>query len=480
MFTNFFKQKILHKQESELDHPMVMDKALASDYNALREIKNRSSFCYAPTSNMYFSQNGEVKVCCHNTEYTIGKYPQQTIHEIWNSPEAITLREHMKKFDLNHGCSYCAFEMELRNFTQSPSRHFDKFSREQHYPSMMEFLLTNTCNLECVMCTGEYSSSIRKNREKLAPLVSPYNKNFVEQLKEFIPSLREARFSGSGEAFSIDLNFEIWEQIIALNPQCVITIQSNGTYLNSRIKDILNRGRFEIGISLDSLNHKTFESIRVNAKFDRVMENIQYFSKYCKRTSNRFSIATCIMRNNWHELPDFVKFCNSMDAYATFHKVWFPEEFALNNLSFDELQYTYTTLANVEFTCNTKLEEWNANHYRYFVGVIKKWLEMKEISDAEQQYVYTLKTDDLMSYLHKKTTTYYNSVFENEASQVNAVNFFISKFSELLQLFPAQTEKEMILRNASAQPSKDLVSSFEKFSVDFLYQEIQKRGLAKK
>jgi MoaA/NifB/PqqE/SkfB family radical SAM enzyme len=76
---------------------------------------------------------------------------------------------------------------------------------------MMELEIENTCNLECVMCIGELSSAIRKNRDKLPPIKSPYNEAFVEQLEEFIPHLKELRFNG-GEPFLINSVFRIFEK----------------------------------------------------------------------------------------------------------------------------------------------------------------------------------------------------------------------------------------------------------------------------
>jgi MoaA/NifB/PqqE/SkfB family radical SAM enzyme len=56
------------------------------------------------------------------------------------------------------------------------------------YPSMLELELNNTCNLECVMCIGELSSSIRKNREKLPAIRSPYDEAFVEPTRRVYSS----------------------------------------------------------------------------------------------------------------------------------------------------------------------------------------------------------------------------------------------------------------------------------------------------
>jgi radical SAM protein with 4Fe4S-binding SPASM domain len=190
------------------------------EYNAARHGKRHTALCYAPATNMYFSQTGEVGVCCHNMEFSVGRYPAQTLKEIWNSDAAKAMREDMRQYKLGKGCEICEADLLNKSFEEVRARHFDHIPRRADYPTQMEFLLTNTCNLECVMCKGEFSSSIRQNREKLPPIKNVYDDAFLEQLKEFIPYLHETRFSGSGEAFLIDVNYKIWELIIALNPKC--------------------------------------------------------------------------------------------------------------------------------------------------------------------------------------------------------------------------------------------------------------------
>jgi sulfatase maturation enzyme AslB (radical SAM superfamily) len=161
------------------------------------------------------------------------------------------------------------------------ANHFDTLPFNKDFPTMMEFEIDITCNLECTMCSGDYSNLIRKNKEHRPPLVMKYDMEFVEQLTPYFKHLHEARFSG-GEPFLIDLYYEMWNRIAEYNPHCLISIQSNGTILNNRVKNTLTKGKFEIGISLDSLQKEVFESIRINAKFDTVISNIEYFGAYCK------------------------------------------------------------------------------------------------------------------------------------------------------------------------------------------------------
>lgn len=54
------------------------------------------------------------------------------------------------------------------------------------WPRQMEFSVSNTCNLQCVMCNGEWSSSIRSQREGLPPLPKVYDDAFFDGLRDFL------------------------------------------------------------------------------------------------------------------------------------------------------------------------------------------------------------------------------------------------------------------------------------------------------
>ncbi len=394
-FLNIFKQQ----QQQSL--PETFEGKVQA-YNQTRKKELRKSFCFAPSVNMLFSQDGEVHACCHNLDYSLGRYPELSISEIWQSAQAHELRRQMANFDLSKGCSICRADLETGNFQEIRAGHFDRVPQHAQYPTMMEFLLTNTCNLECVMCKGEYSSLIRQNREKLPPIASPYDERFLDQLKEFIPHLHETRFSGSGEAFAIDMNYRIWDMLLEANPNCIIMVQTNGTFLNARIKDYLERGNFQIGVSLDSLKKDVYESIRVHAKFEKVLQNIEYFSEYCRQRNQKFVLAMCVMRENWSELPDFVNFANRMDAVVNFHKVWFPVENALHNLSSEKLQEIYDYLSSRDVNEEGLHGKWNRRHFKYMVSVIKQWLDQSLELGAEGRLIDTLHESELLPYFEKK------------------------------------------------------------------------------
>jgi len=158
----------------------------------------------------------------------------------------------------------------------SKLRAFFRKSEPEVYPIRLEFELSNKCNLECAMCSGVFSSSIRANREGKPPLPQMYDSNFVEQLKPFIPHLKQAKFLG-GEPFLIDIYYDIWELFIKSNPSCEIIITTNGTVFTNKVQRVLENLNCQIIVSLDSVTKDTYEGIRVNAVMERTLDHLDKF-----------------------------------------------------------------------------------------------------------------------------------------------------------------------------------------------------------
>lgn len=446
IFSSLWFQKqidnFLEKYEDDNVSSTLTEKQVKA-YNSQRYNKKvTKSICMAPFTNMYFSRHGEVFVCCHNRNYSIGSYPIQSIQEIWNSEKAERIRTNLVNNNLSLGCQICQMDINKEFYSEVKANHFDQLSFHSQYPSMMEFELDIICNLECTMCNGEFSSSIRKNREKIAPFVSKYDDQFLNQLEEFIPYLKEARFSG-GEPFLIPIYLNIWERIVKLNPNCLISLQTNGTVFNTRIKSILEKGKFEIGISLDSLNEEVFESIRKNAKFETVKKNIEYFSDYCKRKKTPLRFSMCIMQNNWKEMPHYLKFCNQYGAFTSFHKVSQPIELAIRYMNSENLDQIYNYLINYKFddSFNSFISKQNLNHYYNYVEQIKIWRDKQ----LENEKVKSVNLDDLKLDFELK--------LKKNITQNEDIESMVNKFNNLLDLYSQSSQKKLIIElNKSDMP----------------------------
>lgn len=318
---------------------------ILKEYNNLRRNSARHYLCHAPFTTINFEQNGNMRACCYNRADVLGKYPLNTIKQAWLGDVANQLRRDIMQNNLDNGCFTCKELMLAKNYTNTHSLVYDEHANAfgikdkvkqllglplAAYPKVFEFELSNKCNLECVMCNGYFSSAIRSNRENLPKLDNPYDDGFVEQLTEFIPYLTDAKFLG-GEPFLIDIYYKIWEKIIEINPNIRVHITTNATILNARAKALLNKLNCSIVVSIDSLNKDNYESIRKNASYEKVIENINYLDAYRKEKGTYLTFAVCPMNNNWQYLPEMIEYANERAINVYFNNLWTPEELCIYN-----------------------------------------------------------------------------------------------------------------------------------------------------
>jgi MoaA/NifB/PqqE/SkfB family radical SAM enzyme len=349
----------------------MLDTRSLSEYNQLRQTKNKDVFCHAPFTSINFEPNGSASVCCYSRRHVLGSYPADSIDDIWFGKKAEQLRSFMRRNALPGACDICLDQFTSRNFGGLRARLFDHLASQQYpdvngrfelYPRIMEFETSNICNLECTMCKGYYSSAIRKNREHLPPLENPYDDDFVRQLEQYIPHLTEAHFLG-GEPFLIENYYRIWDRIVRSNPELAVTIVTNGTILNEKVKRAIEPLNATINISIDALDPANYERIRVNARFDRLMENFRFFRGYVERKRTSMTINVCPMQQNWRELPRFLEFCNDHGIGLFFNTLYYPEAQALSYLGPDELDEIITYLREAPTAAETPMERRNQANY---------------------------------------------------------------------------------------------------------------------
>lgn len=348
--------------------------SLLDAYNQAQGREKDSHICYAPFGTMRFTLSGHVVACCYNKQYPLGKYPENSIHDIWFGSKISRLKDHLTNNSLSLGCQSCKSNLLSGSFNSVGAKHYDYLSPATNtYPKMLEFELANTCNLECIMCSGALSSSIRRNREHKPAYPSLYDQAFTDQLDEFIPHLKDAVFVG-GEPFLIDLYYDIWERMILINSDINISVVTNGSILNNKVKTLLEKGNFSFRISIDSLQKDNYNQIRVNADFDVVMANFNYFLKYSTKRNTAININVCPMRQNWKEMPDYIRFGNKQNVSINMMTVKFPPHTSLWNLSTVELQEAISYLSEFSFPEESLVEKQNAHAYKTLIQQLKQWM----------------------------------------------------------------------------------------------------------
>ena len=313
---------------------------LIAEYDAARSPgrKGFRSACYAPFVSMYFDVHGHVTACCQNTKYPLGSIPEQSLRSIWDGRPTAALRDALTKYRFGPECEFCRWQIEDGNWDTFATK-FDGFpadDREPLWPAQMEFALSNTCNLECIMCHGEFSSKIRARREHRPPLPAAYADTFFDELREFLPHLVRTRFFG-GEPFLARESFRVWELMIedGLAVDCNVT--TNGTIWNPRVAHVLEHLPFTIGVSIDGVRPETVEHIRSGASHAEIMANLDRFQAYTRERGTGLSLTFCLMQPNWREFADYLRFADERGCPVFVNTVVYPPSLSLHRLGVEDL-----------------------------------------------------------------------------------------------------------------------------------------------
>ncbi len=311
--------------------------------STLFEVGDIKTRCKAPFNNMYFSVLGRAGPCWLQVNVTSEWSESNSIKDIWHGPEFTKIRKDLANNEYCGKCTICKDNWDKDVWPLANA--YDKFSTNSYpnYPTLLELELSNQCNLECEMCSGYLSSGIRKNRDKKPPLPAMYNDSFITQVVELLPHLEELRFNG-GEPFAQKIVLDICDRAAEINPGLKINIATNGTVYNKRVEKILAQNNIHLNISIDSLDKDLYESIRVNADFNELMNNFKIFLDYCNTNKRELSVMVNPMRKNWHEMVDFLKFCDSNNVNLWYNTVKYPLSVALWNLDSEQLLKIYDTL----------------------------------------------------------------------------------------------------------------------------------------
>jgi radical SAM protein with 4Fe4S-binding SPASM domain len=456
-----------------------IDKNKYRKYNRFRPDGGKQLFCYLPYNSLTFSFSGQVFVCSYNRDVELGKYPINTIDEIWNGKEAQKLREHMSYNDLDYGCRHCKFFFDKEKFSNLRPLVFDKYYQNTAatFPQVFEFELSNECNLECQMCHGEVSSSIRKNRDNLPPIPTPYDDEFVKQLEKYIPHLKEAKFYG-GEPFLIPIYYQIWDKVKELNPGLELFAITNGTHWNKKIERIVTELNFDIAISIDAIDRTKLETIRKNVVYDKLMENIRRFAAICNKKGKHLSLSFTVQKDNWEQLPLVINLCNEVNAYIYVSYLERPIQFSIAELPKDELKRIREYMDTVTLPRSTQKERHNDNCFKDFKTYLDKYIEN---TDEKRYHEYEFKGNQPQKTEEEKTREFQNLLPVSFAELSLWIDENYATDSTLIEKLP----KEILLRQLNvllseySQSDRELLhalvrqNSFEPFLMSIKEHSIE-------
>lgn len=421
----------------------TFDRETILEYNQYRKYGIRKSICYAADSNLYFDIYGNIFLCCYNRKYLLGNINATTIQEIWKGEKRKNAVLELSKNNLPDGCSICYQNISQKEYDSSMSMSFDLYSTGQNdFPKRMDFECSNICNLECIMCNGEFSNLIRKNRENRVAIKNPYSSSFIDQLAPYLKHLEYANFMG-GEPQLINIYFTIWEKL-AENKKCLIRIQTNATIVTDRFKKIVeNSNQFQISLSIDSLKQSTFEKIRLNGNFSDYVNNVAYYINLHKKNKIELSFSVCPLRTNQDELTELVEFANSNSIRIYFNQLFDPYYLCLRSETPERLKETATSIEL--YLQKTALPETivrnNITELKKILFKVNEWINISASNTLRYSQKINNSVDDIRSYYKDCFIKLYEQKGELKLAQE-----FLQFIEEKLSDYPDDVKKHIYLR----------------------------------
>lgn len=416
-----------------------IDKQLNNEFNASRH--NPQYLCNAPFCSMNFSIGGNVSPCCFNISLQ-DCYPARGIDQIWNGSIFNEYRKNIKSNQLPQACNICETKLKNREFSLIPIRQFDDFKiglfRKKKLQTI-QLAISNKCNLKCIMCCEHLSSQFDSSDTYPCPNI--YDKSFYDELLKHIPTLKEVICAG-GEPFLDKGYLDLMDAIVKTNRKCRISIVTNGTILNERIKQLVENGNFNINLSLDSCFKETYERIRLNARFDTVMENVKYFGEVMKRQGKTLQIPVCALKENCKEIPDLVRFCNDKSYHITIKAIHRAVDVAAWALSSSQLKELKESYLQETFTTHDWCSESNVANFKNYISMVDRWIVAAERKENFQK-LFDLKTDKVIElkncfFYHMKQCIKETAMSEDDFS--NKQEYIFDKWNRTMEHLPEYFE----------------------------------------
>lgn len=307
-----------------------------------------SSFCVLPFYRITIRSDQSMAPCCSIKNFD--KVNRTSLGQYWNNEKLINLRKNMMQGIKLSECNSC-YQQELVSGssmrTDSLRDHFvtentdlEKFVQGPRYlgkktPNHLEFHLGNLCNLKCLTC-GPNDSSSFLSENKILKISNENTSDFEIENSVIERTIKEAVANGieildlrGGESMLMPSIRNVIKNLPDNHGIRTLRLQTNCTVLDDFWKETFKKfRRIEIMLSIDAVGDAA-NYIRYPSKWQQINQNVDYF-KSCK---NLKLYVNCTISNlNFLLVKDVVDWCRSKQIYFHFSLLTTPSYYQPINL----------------------------------------------------------------------------------------------------------------------------------------------------
>ncbi len=214
----------------------------------------------------------------------------------------------------------------------------------QSKPRFLRLILTNQCNINCIMCGSSFSEK---------KFTIPYE--VLEQIIELFPYLEFINWQG-GEVFLVSYFKDLFKKALSF-PNIRHEIQTNGLLLNREWAEFLTKHNIDLLFSIDGVAKDTYEYIRQRGSFEKLLENISLVNEFKQKYNSHsyMTLCACIMKSNYKQIEEFVDFAKRNNfqriVFGLIHGGFAYQEDIFNPPDDEAIKYLKKVFAGVEKKC---------------------------------------------------------------------------------------------------------------------------------
>lgn len=187
------------------------------------------------------------------------------------------------------------------------------------YPPCVQIEPTSVCNYRCVMCYQADKTFSAKSKGYMGNMDIDIFKKIIDELEGNVEAIT---FASRGEP---TLNKDFTKMLkYCENKFLGLKMNTNASLLNEKmIHEILSSDLQTIVFSIDAKDKESYEKIRINGKFDKIIKNLELFNEIREKNYNRNDKIVRIsgvkinkkqnileMKKQWGNIADIVAFTN--------------------------------------------------------------------------------------------------------------------------------------------------------------------------
>jgi MoaA/NifB/PqqE/SkfB family radical SAM enzyme len=297
-----------------------------------KKIIGRHSFCPIPFLQLQLNPLGNVSACCFSGEHKVGDVKTSSIEEIWNNEKMKSWRREFIDDDIKI-CKAPMQSFECHKMYDHLKQFVVLEEVQPALPRRLDLRLHGKCNLECIMCdVWKQPNNLYDDSDfwKLGP-------------EQIFPYLLEVDMLG-GEPFIQKDTYRMIDEVSGVNPNCTWGFITNAAYnFNQKIESSLDKIKLRhIHLSLDSVVPETYVKIRKNGSYEQTFKTVDAYVAYRERRRKKgpdfpLFASMCVQKENWSEIPDFIRFCEERDLQPILQSVIGREPLSLASLTTVEL-----------------------------------------------------------------------------------------------------------------------------------------------